>query len=86
MRDIVGHRNEQVDATILVQLARTLGRGQRDLDVDLVVRTIDARRIIDEISVDPAAMQRKLDPRSLCRAKVGALTDDLCTHFVGRNA
>jgi hypothetical protein len=28
---------------------------ERDLDVHLVIRTIDARRIVDEVGVDPAA-------------------------------
>ena len=86
MRDRIGHAQQQRHAIILGQLARTLGIGQRDLDIDLVVRTIDARRIVDEVGVDPAAMQRELDTPGLRGAKVGAFADHPRTHFVARNA
>ena len=42
--DFVGHLGEQRVAPLLGQLAGAPGGGQRDLDVDLVVRAIDARR------------------------------------------
>ena len=36
---------------------------ERDLDVHFIVRAIDARRIVDEVGVDPPAMLGELDAR-----------------------
>ena len=59
---------------------------QRDLDVDLVVRAIDAGRIVDEVGVDPAAMLAELDPRGLGDAEIGALADRLDLEVRGVDA
>ena len=92
--DLVGHRFEQRDPLGLAELARAFGGGQRDLDVDLIVRTIDARRIVDEVGVRTSAAMRELDPSRLRDSEIGALADDLgadvlCIHaqrVVGRVA
>ena len=53
--DLVGHLGEQQVA--LLELEPPLGHlaVQRDLDVDLIVRAIDAGAIVDEVGVDPPA-------------------------------
>jgi hypothetical protein len=51
--------------------------GQRDLDVDLVVRTIDAGRIVDEVGIDAATLKRELDAPGLRGAQVGAFAHHL---------
>lgn len=75
--DGIGHAFQQRIA--LLERQATLGHllVERDLDVNLIIRTIDARAIVDEIGVDPSAMQRKGDAPSLRRAQIGTFTDHL---------
>ena len=73
--DVVGHRGEQLVAIRNRQPALDHLAVERDLDVDLVVRAVDARRIVDEVGVDPAARFRERDPRRLRHAQVRALAD-----------
>ena len=56
---------------------------ERDLDVDFIVRAIDARRIVDEVGVDAPAADREFDPAGLGDGKVRAFADDLAVDFVG---
>ena len=42
-------------------VAATDQAGEQDLDVDFVVGTIDAGRVVDRVGEYPAAVQRKLD-------------------------
>src|SRR3546814_3570834 len=46
-----------------------------DLDVDLIVRTVDARRIIDEVCVDAPAARGIFDSARLGDAKVRPFAD-----------
>src|SRR3546814_15629070 len=46
-----------------------------DLDIDLVIRTVDAGAVVDEVGVDPPAVQRKGDARRLGGAQVRAFAD-----------
>ena len=78
--DFLGHRFEQVDALGFAQLARALGRGERDLDVHFIVRTVDARRIVDEVGIRTAAALREFDPAGLGDAEIGAFADHLGAH------
>ena len=53
------------DAALFAQLAGTLGGCQRDLDIHLVVRAIDPRRIVDEVGIAAPAAQTEFDSASL---------------------
>ena len=55
------------------QVAGVQHRAQQDLDVDLVVGAVDAGRVVDEVGVDPAALERELDPALLGAAEIAAL-------------
>ena len=43
---------------------------KQDLDIDLVIGTIDARRVIDRIGVDQAASERVFDTATLGDPKI----------------
>ena len=59
--DLVGHLGEEGVARLRIEAAVALGRGQRDLDVDLDVGGVDAGRIVDGVGVEPDAAPRRLD-------------------------
>ena len=84
--DGIGHRDQQRVAIGLGQATGGDLRAERDLDVDLVVRAVDAPGVVDEIGVDPAAMLGELDPRRLRDAKVRALADDARAELVRGDA
>ena len=75
--DLVGHLLQQLVALLAGHVAGLLHGAQQDLDVDLVVRAIDARRVVDGIRVAAPAGHVELDARPLGQAQVGALADDL---------
>src|SRR3546814_10033925 len=50
---------------------------ERDLDIDLIVGTIDARTIVDEVRVDPPAVQCVGDAPCLRNAQIGSFADHL---------
>src|SRR3546814_10192297 len=47
-----------------------------DLDIDLIVRTVDAGAIVDEVGVDPPALGGKGDARRLRDAQIRALRSE----------
>ena len=49
---------------------------QGDLDIDFVIRTIDASRIIDKIGIDTSIGPRIFDPAKLGDGEIGALTNN----------
>lgn len=57
------------------------GGCQRDLDVDLDVRGVDAYRVVDGVGVAAPALQTVGDAALLGNAEVCALADHLGTHF-----
>src|SRR5205823_10397904 len=73
--DLFRHRGEETVAAWAVELPRSLGRGERDLDIDFNIGGVDAGRIVDSIGVDSPAKESKLDARLLSEAEVGALAD-----------
>ena len=79
--DLVCHLGEQLVARRTGQRAFAHGRCQRDLDVDLDVRAVDAARIVDGVGVAAAAIHAEFDARPLCDAEIGALADDLGAHI-----
>ena len=60
--------------------------GQQDFDVDLFVRAIDRRRIINKIGIDAPIAAGKIDARPLGQAQIGALADNLYIQLVGVHA
>jgi hypothetical protein len=57
--------------------ARLEQRAKENLEVDLVVREIDAARVVDRVGVQANTTHRCLDPRALREAEIAALADDL---------
>ena len=93
IRHIIGHRHQQRDTPVLVEPPGALGRRQRDLDIDLLVRAIDPGGIVDEIGVDPPGVaavtlrrQGIFDPPGLRAAQISALADHPRAHFVAIDA
>ena len=83
--DLVGHVDQQRVAALLRQLAGPLRGLERDLDIDLVVRAIDAGRVVDEVGVDTPAVEGELDPPRLRHAEVGAFADHLGADVLARH-
>ena len=83
LADGVGHFDQQLVPLLLAHAAVGHDGVDQDLDVDLVVRAVDARDVVSGVGVDPAAglfrsaVQRILDPTQLSQAQVAALPDDL---------
>ena len=77
LADLVGHGGQQYVALLARQAAVALGFGERDLEIDLDVRGVDASRIVDGVGVELGAMPRRLDARRLRHPEVGAFADHL---------
>ncbi len=82
VRHRIGHGFQQRVAVIELHRALAHHRVQQDLDVDLVVRAVHARRVVDKVRIHAAALAGVLDARRLGDAQIGALADDLCIQFV----
>jgi hypothetical protein len=80
-RDLVGHAREQRIALGAREPARCHQRVEQDLEVDLDVRRVDARGVVDEIGVDAPARLGILDAPALRESKVAALADDAAAQF-----
>ena len=63
-------------------LARGDERVDQDLDVDLVVGAVDARRVVQRVGVDPAADEVELDAAQRRHAEVAAFADHLGAHLI----
>ncbi len=80
--DILGDLGEQLVALGVAQLPAPHGEVEQDLQVDLVVRAVDARRVVDEVGVDQPALAAVaadvgvLDARAMGEAEVAALPHD----------
>ena len=75
--DFLGHVLQQRVAPFFGQAPGLPRTGQRDLDVHLVVGTVDTGGIVDEVGVHAPARQCELDAPGLRHAKVGAFADHL---------
>ena len=82
LRDLVGHLGEQLVALLHGHVAGIDHRAEQDLDVDLVVGAVDARRVVDEVGVDPAPLGED-DPRALGQAEIAALADHPAAQLLG---
>ena len=84
--DVVGHLREHRVALLLADLAVGNGEPEQDLDVDLVVRRVDAGRVVDRVGVDAHAVQRRLDAPALREAEVAAFADHLAAQIAAVDA
>ena len=82
----IGHPGEQHIAFRHGQRTRRDFGIQRDLDVDFMIRTVDACRVVDEIGVDPPAAQAKGDARGLGNPQVRSFADDSGADVFGIDA
>ena len=84
----IRHPHEEIVAVLTAQAIRSHGVGECDLDVDLDIGRVDARRIVHRIRVErPAravgsALQRILDAPVLRDAEIGTLPDHEGAAFV----
>ncbi len=76
-RDVVGELAERLVALLHGEVAGADAGVEQDLDVDLVVRGVDAGGVVDGVGVDAAAGQGVLDAAALGHAEIGALAHDL---------
>ena len=79
--DFVRHRGQQVIALLERQVAGLHHLAEQDLDVDLVVGTVHAGRVVDRVGVDQAAFLRVFDPPVLRAAQVAAFGQHLTAQF-----
>ena len=79
--DLVGHGGQQLVALGRRKTALGDDRIDQNLDVDLVVRAVDAGRVVDGIGIQAPALKRVFDAPQLCRSQVGALAEDLAADF-----
>ena len=76
-RHLVGHGGEEGIAPLARDPAVPHRRRQCDLEIDLDVGGIHARRVVDGVGVESDAAQRRLDAAELRHAEIGALPDHL---------
>ena len=79
--DLVGHAGEQRIALLERHVAARDDVAEQDLEVDLVVRGVDAGGIVDRVGVDASALAagpadlREFDAAALGDAEIGAFAD-----------
>ena len=81
--DLIGHLLQEHIAGIRTECAAGDDRAEEDLEVDLMIRHVDAARVVDGIRVDTSAPLRKLHPGCLCQTQVSALCHDAGAEFLG---
>jgi HPt (histidine-containing phosphotransfer) domain-containing protein len=84
--DLVGHLRQQPVARREGQLLPLHLGIEQDLDVDLVVGGVHARRIVDEVGVEQHAVLGRLDPAELGQAEVAALAHHLAAQLAAVDA
>lgn len=80
--DRLGHVGQQLVALFASHVASTHQLVEQDLDIDLVVRTVHAARVVDEIGIARPAVQGVLDAPELGHAEVATLAHDAGAQFV----
>ena len=75
--DGVGHRGEELVADLVGQLAAAGQGAERDLDIDLEIRGIDAGGVVDGVGVDAATLEGILDAAALGDAEISTFADHL---------
>ena len=77
LADLVGHLGQQHVALLEGQATAGHDRAEEDLDVDFVVRGVDARRVVDEVRIEQHAVHGRFDATLLRHAEVPALAHHL---------
>ena len=75
--DLIGQLGQELIARGERELALAHRRGERDLDVDLDVGSVDSGGVVNRIGVEPHATRRRLDAAALGHAEVGTLAHHL---------
>ena len=78
---LVGHLGESGVAAFDAEALLGDGRIQQDLDVHLVVRAVDTRRVINGIGIQPTTGQPVFDAPKLGDTEVGTLAHDPAPQF-----
>ena len=73
--DLVGHFSQHAAALPGGHMAIVDGVAEQDLDIDLMVRAIDAGRIVDGVRIDMTAPQGVFDAAALGEPEIAALAD-----------
>ncbi len=68
-----GHAAQKLVSLLHRHIATLHDIAENNFYVDLMVGAIDARRIVDEVGIDPPPRHSKLDPPKLRRPEVGPL-------------
>ncbi len=84
--DLVGHFDQQFVTLLFGHVAGSYHLAHEDLDIDLVIRAVHTRRIVDGVRIQPSASMGILDTTALCAAKVGTFADDLCADILAIDA
>ena len=84
--NFVGHRSELRIALIEGQFAALDRVVEQDLDVDLMVRGVDACGIVDEVGVEQHMMLRCFDAAFLRETEVAPLADHLAAQLLAVDA
>ena len=83
--DFVGHFREQLVALFAAHSSFGDHRIEQYLDVDLVVRAVDAGGIVNRVGVDLAAVQRVFDAPELGETEISSFGNHLATKFLRRS-
>ena len=79
--DFAGACGERAVARVEGELAAGHGGFEQNLEIDFVIRHIDAGRVVDRVGVDAPAGERVLDTRLLGEAEVAAFDDNFRAKF-----
>ena len=80
VRHLIRHFPEKRIACLQGSAFGGNGGTEGDLDIDLVIRAIDARAVVDEVGVEQNAIERRLDAATLGHAEVAAFANDARAH------
>ncbi len=80
-RDVGRHALEERVAGSTLESAAALCRCEQNLDIHLDVGRVDARRVVDEVGVEPSARLRELHSTTLRAAQIAAFADDFGPHL-----
>ena len=84
--DVVSHGRQEFVAFLGAEAAGSHFGIKQDLDVDLMIRGVDAGRIVDEIGVDSATVSGVFDATCLRPSQVSAFASSPGPHLLGRDA
>ncbi len=84
--DLIGHRCQLLVARVVAQFVALHRVVEQDLDVDFVIRGIDAGRVVDEVGIEQHAIQCGLDAAALGETEVAALAHQLAAQLAAVDA